>query len=506
MASSRKLGSEFEQELKRLKNLPEAEIKNTCDEVKELKELKQFLIDSENQLIELAIKNERPPEGSPGELEFGTALYMLWEVSEWQGGSDFDTALKWGAKLLLFVMCNPKSKITKTDWDNIVTTLEGEGYIGGDGTPVQGTGTIKDLFTYVTFDPGWLLAPILYYRYGIQSPSSRAKFGSSPLTKTIKPEDYPAGLKIAVYGDFGTGSWTDGKMKKCPSEMVLEQMASLAPDIAIHLGDVYYAGTEGYFGISEEGDDFVSMLKNNSAISKALNLTLNSNHENYDGSNGYFNVALKDPLFSEQNGTSYFSLSIGEYLLIGLDSAYFDTSTLYMVGALQTGKGSNPQTVFLKEQGEKLKPGQKVIVMTHHTPVNATGDAYVAPQKGGGGLLWNQVTELLGREPDYWYWGHLHLGVVYNENSILSNKTKGRCSGHASMPFGDGYYLQNNDRVDYYAHTPMKDVFPDNVTEQQEKRVMNGFTMLTFHNIHGFTEAFYEVGATGPVRKYQSTN
>jgi len=122
----------------------------------------------------------------------------------------------------------------------------------------------------------------------------------------------------------------------------------------------------------------------------------NSNHEMYDGAQGYFKVALDSDLFRQQN-TSYFSVSFKDWLLVGPDSAYYDTSSLFMEGCITDSK----QIKFLNQAG---KSQQKIIILMHHCPLNMDG----SQTKG----LWNDVVSALGREPDYWYFGHMHNGVA----------------------------------------------------------------------------------------------
>ncbi len=45
-----------------------------------------------------------------------------------------------------------------------------------------------------------------------------------------------AGAKIALFGDWGTGGE--------PARRILEQMRQQQPDVVVHLGDIYYSGTD----------------------------------------------------------------------------------------------------------------------------------------------------------------------------------------------------------------------------------------------------------------------
>ena len=129
----------------------------------------------------------------------------------------------------------------------------------------------------------------------------------------------PGTLRIAILGDWGTGVWQDGTSARCPAELVAAAVSSLAPDIVIHLGDVYY------YGSSQQEAGNLSALWAGGATASFM---LNSNHEMYDGANGYFDTGLSDPAFSLQQGTSYFAITYSRWIVFGLDSAYFDQSAL----------------------------------------------------------------------------------------------------------------------------------------------------------------------------------
>lgn len=143
----------------------------------------------------------------------------------------------------------------------------------------------------------------------------------------------------------------------------MQRIQALEPDLAIHLGDVYYAGTQADitdFESDEAQKNLVDLWPGAPQFPKG-SFTLNSNHEMYGGAEGYFNVALRSPLFAAQNRNSYFAIKWGGYLILGLDSAYYDKSELNMDGA-PTGPA---QIAFVKSQASA--PDVKtVFVMTHH--------------------------------------------------------------------------------------------------------------------------------------------
>jgi hypothetical protein len=133
-------------------------------------------------------------------------------------------------------------------------------------------------------------------------------------------------------------------------------------------------------------------------------------------------------------------------------------------------------------------------VLTHHPGISGNGSAVTS--------LFGQIYTALGnRYPDYWYYGHIHNAMVYNDQNAVTKNYKTpsgaapqlRCAGHASIPFGNAYSYANNQNMLYYANTPMPN--PDS---RQTNRVLNGYAVLTL-TPNGIQEDFYEVAPDGTV-------
>ena len=127
--------------------------------------------------------------------------------------------------------------------------------------------------------------------------------------------------------------------------------------------------------------------------------------------------------------------------------------------------------------------------MTHHNGLTFDGTTKMS--------IWDDMAKTVGaytgqpRTPDFWYWGHLHLGTVYNANSAAGTACKCRCVGHSAFPFGDAYGIELQQKnVDYNAKTP---IAPNNV------KMQNGFAILTLRPDGSITETFYEVKNDGSV-------
>lgn len=301
-------------------------------------------------------------------------------------------------------------------------------------------------------------------------------------------------VRVAILGDWGSGEYTLGGLAdpKGPAVAVMETLAALdePPDYLVHLGDTYYSGTDAHrTPAKEEAHNLTHVLARYPQVARPGRcFTLNSNHEMYGGAWGYFDIALAHPLFSAQNGCSYFALAFGDWILAGIDSAYFDPSNLSMDGGLGD-PAKDPQFAFLAQLEKLQASGRKVILMSHHTGLGTDGT-------GPSTYLWKDVTSVL--RPDIWYWGHTHLGIVYG-GGAYSGDMKTRCIGHSSMPFAIPPGMEHcGGTVDWYSHTPLEATAALGALWYDSPRAKNGFAMLTLDKT-GIVEEVYDIGDTEPV-------
>jgi len=297
----------------------------------------------------------------------------------------------------------PTSIITTDDYNYLVGEIKDPGVVTDDGT-IYGTAKYEQL------DPDWIYAGLNYGINKLDSSSIHA-FGTSPyqgeMLSGISGTD--AVVTVALVGDWGIGTWDeDGDSGKGAAYAVMEQIKALNPDYVIHLGDVYYAGTELRLPPGEEQAKFVKVWTDIWGIGDSERFfTLNSNHEMYGGASGYFDIALAaGGPFAHQNQTSYFVLQNENWAILGMDAAYYSQSTLYMQGNLYEGKNTTQRDFF-----QRLDlSGKQVIALTHQTGLDYSG---TTPYP-----LWtnDMKTALNGNDPDFWYWGHIHNGIVYTKN------------------------------------------------------------------------------------------
>jgi hypothetical protein len=324
--------------------------------------------------------------------------------------------------------------------------------IGVDsGGVIWGTGKYQQL------DPGWLGAVAAWFEHLILGKYSFPS--GTPAVRSI-PDD----VTIAIAGDFGTGNWGTPTAPAPSTKIATKGIPGQHPNLTIHLGDVYYEGSG-----SEETSKLVNVWPQGSGTGTSF--TLNSNHEMYSGAKPYFEEAMNSALFSAQKPYSFFALENTNWVIVGLDSAFYaDEMTLYMDGSL----GSSAQLGFLKAQAQK---GKKVILLTHHNGLTQDGFATTG--------LWNEVMSCFpaGTGPAYWYWGHNHSGVVYQPRGGIQC----RCTGHGALPWGYASELANNPNVAWFETRNAGD-------PTDTLRVYNGFTLLQLAGA-GITETFFDENA-----------
>jgi hypothetical protein len=315
------------------------------------------------------------------------------------------------------------------------------------GGGIWGTGKFQQL------DPGWLGAVAAWLEHLILG-----KHAFPPGTPAVV--NIPDQLIIAIAGDFGTGNWGTAAYPAPSTKIATKAIPGLKPDLTIHLGDVYYEGSS-----SEETDNLVKVWP--AGAGPGSSYTMNSNHEMYSGAKPFFVEALESQIFTAQKPYSFFALENTNWVIVGLDSAYYaDELTLYMNGSL----GASAQLDFLKAQAQK---GKRVILLTHHNGLAEDGS--------GPTGLWQEVMSCFpaGSGPAYWYWGHVHAGVVYKTQSGVQC----RCSGYGALPWGYASELANP----FVAWFESRNAGDPN----DPLRVYNGFTVLQLAGA-GLTETFFD--------------
>src|SRR5688572_21968810 len=202
-------------------------------------------------------------------------------------------------------------------------------------------------------------------------------------------------LRVAMVADWGTGLYG---APVCARSIEADKRPF---DLLLHLGDVYYSGTQ-----SEVRTRFLEKWPKRP---EALNRACNANHEMYTGGEGYFRVLL--PAFDQP--ASYFALQTDAWLLVGLDTAYEDHDL------------AGDQVAWLERLVQNAGD-RRVVLFSHHQPYSLFDSQ--------GPKLVTKLGSLLARRKIFaWYWGHEHRCVLYDAHPAWG--MLGRCVGHGGYPY-----------------------------------------------------------------------
>jgi hypothetical protein len=299
----------------------------------------------------------------------------------------------------------------------------------------------------------------------------------TPPFKVGNTIEIPDSATLAILGDWGGAN---------PPALDVGAAAK-ASDYLIHIGDVYYAGTnaDGAWLDPYDSTNFLDVWPGVAGRSFALN----SNHEMYAHATGYSLKTLTDPAFLAQGGNC-FALHNNAFRIVGLDSAYYAPDNRledfpgYMIGSLGDPQGD--QMLFLQDQIGQLKPGQTLILLTHHNGLNLDGS--IPTQADKSYLLWQQVTQVVKQLPAgsgksvFWYWGHVHAGAVYAPQPLNGNTIYPRCCGHGCIPWGVATDLSQSGNVLWFEK--------QNLGPGKNYFVTNGYATVAL-NGGSLTESFW---------------
>ena len=245
-------------------------------------------------------------------------------------------------------------------------------------------------------------------------------------------------IRIALAGDWGSG--TD------VSHRVTTSMVSASPELTIHLGDIYYVGTEdevkqNCLGVSGKytGVEWLHGTKGSFA--------LNGNHEMYSGGHGYFDFFLPTlgiPTSQDmQQLASYFCLETPVWRILGIDTGY-NSDTLAGHAELE------PELLhWLESIIDPVKNRKPTILLSHHQWFSGFNDgSYNTPA--------NQIAPFFQNQEIVWLWAHEHRLAIYNKfiSPTSSMVAYARCIGHGGLPvqMPESGYPNNstNQKVEYW--------------------------------------------------------
>jgi hypothetical protein len=271
-----------------------------------------------------------------------------------------------------------------------------------------------------------------------------------PKVVTIK-----SNASIGLVGDWGTGA--------VPAKRVLAQLGAQKPDVLIHLGDIYYSGTEDECRTNFE--DVVNNVLDRKANDIAV-YTLSGNHDMYCGGVGFYAMLkrLNKPAMAQP--ASFFCLRAEDnsWQLLGMDTGKHDFSP---VAVTHAETFIDDDELDWHEARVREFPGQ-TILLSHHQLFSAFSQIGKA-QQNGRSLSYNprlksalERLKATGKKIPAWFWGHEHNLCIYKPYLGLEH---GRCLGHSAIPV----FAQDNP---YTIVAEIDD--PPGIVEEAKLSVSNG--------------------------------
>ena len=234
------------------------------------------------------------------------------------------------------------------------------------------------------------------------------------------PASPGAPLRVGVLGDWGTGEQE--------ARAVIDQLMKQAPDLIIHVGDVYYSGTE------VEQNAVLAMLRGaRTEYGRDIPFyTLPGNHDYYSGGVGFYQVL---PLLNQDvpnacvQQHSFWCLRNDAWQLQGMDTGYYDSDLLHIdqdITHLRDDEAAWHQRMLVDAGG------RRVILFSHHQLFSAfemIGGMWANPYLEKNLADWEAAADV---RPAAWLWGHEHVLGIYQVPGSLP--VLGRCVGNGAIP------------------------------------------------------------------------
>jgi hypothetical protein len=260
-------------------------------------------------------------------------------------------------------------------------------------------------------DPRWAESAVVYANYFVAQgkliPYRSVKTIADPTIAT------PLGAKVrlAIVGDWGTG--------QLAARTVLSQIKDKSPAVVIHLGDVYYSGTQYEF------DNYFSAVWSQvfgaaPGSGSPILFNLSGNHDMYSGGQAYYQLldTIKQP-------ASFFCLQNDNWQLLAMDTGLHDSDP---VGLGHTPTFLDPDEAAWICGKVNGQGNRKTILLSHHqlfSGYEKIGDSPVNQS------LRQQLQSVLSKIT-MWFWGHEHNLVIFDNYQGVY----GRCIGHGAFPVG----------------------------------------------------------------------
>jgi predicted MPP superfamily phosphohydrolase len=353
---------------------------------------------------------------------------------------------------------------------------------------------IESEFNSSPCDPGWLKALKAWIRfYWNGSPPIYKPPTAATVPIALPPYGTDGLLRVGILGDWGTGE---------PEAIaVLDGLMQLKPDLIVHVGDIYYAGT-----IDECRTNFLSPIEaaREKYGRKIPVYTIPGNHDYYSGGAGFYGMI---PLLNQgvANATvqefSFFCLRNDNWQLECMDTGYNDHNLKQVPDDITHLE--QPEADWHEQQ--MLAAGARnIILMSHHqlfssfATIGPGGTSFQNPYLTKNLHDWRAagVSKIVA-----WLWGHEHLLEVYAApaGDGTGLPVLGRCVGNGAFPVFDntGDYTKNPKSTIPLQEAPG---FANGYVQTDNDGLVyaSGYAMLTLDATSGRAE-YYQVKFDGSV-------
>jgi calcineurin-like phosphoesterase family protein len=282
---------------------------------------------------------------------------------------------------------------------------------------------LEDSLRFSTCDPLWAEA-VTEYLHFFDVGKGKIPYRASTGPDDPAPLPLPENATVALIADWGTGT--------PEARALLERVAAHRPDVLIHLGDVYYSGTE-----SEYAQYLFGLI--NEVLGRGPGrplpvFGLTGNHCMYSGGDPFYAMIgqLNQPPLAppgQIQTNSFFSLRSSGWQILGMDTGLHDND-VFDVGTDLTYL-EDTELAWHKSQ-IATAGGRRTILLSHHQLFSAFSP--IGPQDNGdrsmNTLLHSQFGDVLD-QVEAWLWGHEHNLEIYAPYMGLK---RGRCIGCSAVP------------------------------------------------------------------------
>lgn len=292
---------------------------------------------------------------------------------------------------------------------------------------------LEDELKDSTCDPEWIEAIVQYLEYfGPGGKKAKVPYVTWQSLDDFVLETLPQNARVALIADWGTGTKD--------AEELLARVADKEPQVLIHLGDVYYSGTE-----RETHHNFLDLIDRvfDRDHRPMPVYTLTGNHDMYSGGVGYYELLPwlnPSPPYAPHQAqpASYFTLRSpdGAWQLQAMDTGLNDRDP-FTVSTDVTYLEPREAQWHLDKIERFGARGGKTILLSHHqlfSPFDAIGKTKDKPKglEAYNPKLLETFRPVLERGlVSAWFWGHEHNLGIYEPYGPLE---KGRCIGHGAIP------------------------------------------------------------------------